>query len=82
MERSQEQWAYGGWRLEETFFSFLDGENDGMKFSATTSVTNHFTHAKLGPPGRLAPERPAGSSRYSDVQEATVLSSESGSCNR
>lgn len=59
----------------------MDGENDGMKFSATTSVTNHFTQAKLGPPGRLAPERPADSSRYSDVQEATVLSSESGSCN-
>ncbi|XP_062056344.1 E3 ubiquitin-protein ligase RAD18 isoform X2 [Lepus europaeus] len=57
------------------------GENDGMKFSATTSVTNHLTHAKLGSPGRLAPARPAGSSRYSDVQEATVLSSESGSCN-
>ncbi|XP_008271804.2 E3 ubiquitin-protein ligase RAD18 isoform X7 [Oryctolagus cuniculus] len=57
------------------------GENDEMKFSAMTSVTNHFTHSKLGSPGKLAPERPADASHYSDVQEATILSSESGSCN-
>ncbi|XP_069907330.1 E3 ubiquitin-protein ligase RAD18 isoform X2 [Oryctolagus cuniculus] len=60
----------------------MDGENDEMKFSAMTSVTNHFTHSKLGSPGKLAPERPADASHYSDVQEATILSSESGSCNR
>lgn len=59
----------------------MDGEDDEMKFSAMTSVTNHCTHSKRGSPEKLAPERPADSSHCSDVQEATVLSSDSGSCN-
>lgn len=61
------------------FISFLGEEVDEMEFSGITPVAARFSPSKLSSPGK---QGPGDSSHYADAPEATLLSSESGSCNR
>ncbi|KAM6161970.1 E3 ubiquitin-protein ligase RAD18 [Erethizon dorsatum] len=52
-----------------------------VKFSDVASGADHFHASQLGSPGKLEPERAEDSSSCTDIQEVTLLSSESDSCN-
>lgn len=57
-------------------------EHDKMEFASVTSVTDHFRQpSQLGSPKKLEPEQADDSSSCPDIQEATLLSSGSDSCN-
>ncbi|XP_048212160.1 E3 ubiquitin-protein ligase RAD18 [Perognathus longimembris pacificus] len=56
-------------------------EDVAMNFSDTTLVTNHCLQSKPGSPGRSEAEGADDSSGCTDIQGATLFSSESDSCN-
>ncbi|XP_013364562.1 PREDICTED: E3 ubiquitin-protein ligase RAD18 isoform X2 [Chinchilla lanigera] len=56
--------------------------DDKMKFSDVPSVADHFHPSQLGYPGKSEAERADDSSSCTDIQEVTLFSSESDSCNR
>ncbi|XP_004461050.1 E3 ubiquitin-protein ligase RAD18 isoform X2 [Dasypus novemcinctus] len=57
-------------------------EDNKMKFSDVTFVTNHFLHSKLDSPGKLESDRPDDSFNSTDIQEEALSPPESDSCNR
>ncbi|XP_057411428.1 E3 ubiquitin-protein ligase RAD18 isoform X3 [Balaenoptera acutorostrata] len=66
----------------EKLLSVCGGQEDNkMKFSDMSSVTNHFPQSKLDSPGKLEPDRPDDSSSCTDIQEVALSSPESDSCN-
>ncbi|XP_004461051.1 E3 ubiquitin-protein ligase RAD18 isoform X3 [Dasypus novemcinctus] len=56
-------------------------EDNKMKFSDVTFVTNHFLHSKLDSPGKLESDRPDDSFNSTDIQEEALSPPESDSCN-
>ncbi|XP_006917637.1 E3 ubiquitin-protein ligase RAD18 isoform X1 [Pteropus alecto] len=65
----------------EKLLSICMGQEDNkMKFSDMSLVTNHFPQSKVDSPGKLEPDRPDDSSSCTDIQE-TLSSPESDSCN-
>ncbi|XP_010617016.1 E3 ubiquitin-protein ligase RAD18 isoform X2 [Fukomys damarensis] len=56
-------------------------KDDKMKFSDVTSVADHFHTSELGSPSEFEAKRADGSSGCTNIQEFTVFSSESDSCN-
>ncbi|KAM9593153.1 E3 ubiquitin-protein ligase RAD18 [Trichechus inunguis] len=56
-------------------------EDNEMKFSDMTSITNQFPQSELGSPGKLVPDRSDDSSNCTDIQEEASFPPESDSCN-